>query len=174
VAEFAKGLAAGRACKWRSFCLGKYRPDLRLPCCAAARTRRFGNSAAARISRPFRCRIYGSWDVVQLLVRVERVDTKPVSGGAGLDVVRGYAVAADWGFCQRMPVAVYATETVLGDAGPQRPETFRLLAPGILGMVRRCGNLCISLRSGLLNAAANKVAVKNQSLSLHLLTSYPR
>jgi len=90
-AAFGNSLSAGSARKRRGVCRRNCRADLRMPRCATARTCSVGNSTAARISFPFICGILGNWNVVRLLVRVERT---PLLGGIVLDLVIGDTVAA--------------------------------------------------------------------------------
>jgi hypothetical protein len=77
---------------------------------------------------------------------MEGLQEKPARGALILDLVVGDARAARWNFSQRVLVDFYAIETGVGDAKPQCPAAFRLLAPRFLGMVGFRGNIRFSLR----------------------------
>src|SRR6516165_11014362 len=55
-----------------------------------------------------------------------------------------------------MFVDSYTAETLVGDTDSQRAAPLRFLAPRFLGMDRRCGSVCISLRGSLLNTRADR------------------
>ena len=98
---------------------------------------------------------------MRLLVRVEGLGTKPACAATVLDLVAGNAPAPGWHFRKRMLIAAYPTETVLGDADPQRTTALRVLAPWFLGMDGSSGNIRISLRGCFLNTATGDVMVES-------------
>ena len=89
---------------------------------------------------------------MRLLVRMERPQS--VCAAIVLGLVVSDAVATGWDFLQRILVASYTPETLLGDTDSQRAAPFRVLAFRFLGMDRRGSGFPISLRGGFFNAAA--------------------
>src|SRR5207245_8018536 len=92
--------------------------------------------------------ISGYRNVMRLLVRMERPQS--VCAAIVLGLVVSDAVATGWDFLQRILVASYTPETLLGDTDSQRAAPFRVLAPRLLGVDRCCGCVCFSLFGCLL------------------------
>ena len=93
---------------------------------------------------------------MRLLVRMERPQS--VCAAIVLGLVVSDAVATGWDFLQRILVASYTPETLLGDTDSQRAAPFRVLAPRLLGVDRCCGSVCFSLCGGLLNTATDELS----------------
>jgi hypothetical protein len=92
-AAFRNNLATRRAREQRSFCGRNCCTDLCMSCGAAACARCSWNPAVARTFCPLLRRNHGNWNVVRLVVRMERLQARPV-----LDLVFHDARAAGWTF----------------------------------------------------------------------------
>ena len=73
-----------------------------------------------------------------------------------LDLVRSDPATVSGHFLQRGVIAADAAGTSSDEVRPRCAQAFRLLAPRLLGMDRRCGHLRLSLCRSLSDAVASK------------------